>query len=85
MAASRSHSANVRMELQIHGIIVPIGQLGMDFLIPQSAVAISPGIGILRVTIDGHEESGEVELPDGIQPLSKRTRIFRIQAVNEAA
>jgi hypothetical protein len=85
MSTVATHSADVRMELHIHDLVIEVGQLSRDFLVARTSQVIPPGTGTLHVTIDGSKDQGEIELPDGIHPEQIRTRIQKVQTAVEAA
>ena len=56
MAAMNSftaHSADVRMHLLVNGLVLPIAQLGPNFLILEKPVTHPPANADILVTIDG--------------------------------
>jgi hypothetical protein len=79
---SPGHSAVVRMELRLNGHILPIAQLGPDFLVPANPVDQPPAEGEIALSIDGQESRWSVWLDDGMSLLQRRTRIARCQQVN---
>jgi hypothetical protein len=71
------HSADVRMELRLNGHILPIGQLGPDFLVLRNPIDHPPTDGEIALSIDGHEDRWPVRLPDGLSGSQTRARIAR--------
>jgi hypothetical protein len=69
------HSADVRIQLSINGHVLPVTQLGPDFLVLKNTVAHPPGEGEIAMWIDGHESRWRVLLPSGILPGRQKTRI----------
>jgi hypothetical protein len=60
------------MELRINGSVLPIGQLGPDFIILDEPIAHPPSEAEIAVSIDGRERRWKVQLPEGIR-LDKST------------
>jgi hypothetical protein len=71
----RGHSAEVRMELRLNGDILPIAQLGRNFLILTSPINHPPAEAEIRVSIDGHERRWWVRLIEGVSTSRLRTKI----------
>jgi hypothetical protein len=76
------HSADVRMELRLIGHVLPIGQLGPNFLVLRNPIDHPPTDGEIALSIDGHQERWAVRLPDGLCGSQRRARISRCQPVN---
>jgi hypothetical protein len=74
---SSSHSAIVRMELRLNGHVLPIAQLGPDFLILQHPVDHPAAEGEIFLSIDGRERRWVVRLQDGISAAGERVPISR--------
>jgi hypothetical protein len=74
---SPGHSADVRMELRLNGHILPIAQLGPDFLVLKNPVDHPPVEAEIAMSIDGHESRWPVRLLDGMSASQRRTRISR--------
>jgi len=72
---SNCHSAIVRMELCMNGHIMPIAQLGPDFLVLKTPVDHPPAEAEIGMWIDGREDRWRVRLPDGISAHERRTKI----------
>ena len=53
------------MELHVNGWVLPIAQLGPDFLILEQSTDFSPTDAEIRLMIDGVEERWFVRLPEG--------------------
>jgi hypothetical protein len=81
---SPGHSADVRMELRIDGHVLPIAQLGPDFLILIHPLDHPPAEAEIALSIDGHESRWPVRLQDGMSATQRRTRITRGQHPNGA-
>ncbi len=69
------YSADVRMWLSVKGRVLPIGQLGPDFLILDESVDHPPTEGEITLSIDGRERRWLVYLPDGLVAGRLETRI----------
>jgi hypothetical protein len=79
---SPGHSADVRMELRLDGHVLPIAQLGPDFLILTHPLDHPPAEAEIALSIDGHESRWPVRLHEGISATQRRTRIRRIPHPN---
>jgi hypothetical protein len=69
------HSAEVHMQLNLNGFVLPIGQLGPDFLILRDPTDHPPAEAEIVMSIDGEERRWNVHLPDGISVDKVRTKI----------
>jgi hypothetical protein len=78
MQNGNGHSADVRMALLLNERVLPIAQLGPDFLFLVSPASHPPGLAEVLLSVDGHEERWTVRLPDGIQPADERVSVSRI-------
>jgi hypothetical protein len=74
---SPGHSADVRMDLHVNGHVLPIAQLGPDFLILRNPVDHPPTDAEIALSIDGHESRWPVRLQEGLSVSQRRTRIRR--------
>jgi hypothetical protein len=79
---SPGHSADVRMELRLNGHVLPIAQLGPDFLVLTAPIDHPPGEAEITLSIDGHESRWPVRLQEGLSAVQRRTRIARCQDAN---
>ena len=79
---SSGHSADVRMEVRLNGHVLPIAQLGPDFLVLASPIDHSPSDAEISLSIDGHEARWPVCLLDGLSISQRRTRIARCEDGN---
>jgi hypothetical protein len=70
------YSADVRMHLSVGGRILPIAQLGPDFIILDNPVDQPPASGEIVLRIDGGARLWPVHLPDGISADKPETRII---------
>ena len=78
MIASYGHpgySAVVKMRLLVNGRVLPVAQLGPDFLYLRQAEAHAPGLATMELSVDQSHRRWEVMLPEGITPQSKRVSI----------
>ena len=69
------YSADVRMQLNVNGSRLRIGQMGPDFLILDDTAAYPPGGAEIVMSIDGRERRWTVRLPDGISAKQATARI----------
>lgn len=60
------------MQLLLHGMTLPVVQLGPDFLLLDTATAQPPGEASLVLRVDESERRWPVCLPEGISAASKR-------------
>ncbi len=64
------------MHLSVNGHILPIAQLGPDFLILRTPVEHAPADAEISLSIDGDEKRWTVHLANGIHPDRLRTTII---------
>ena len=69
------YSADFRMQLNINGYVLPIGQLGPNFIILRNAPEHPPSEAEIVMSIDGRERRWMVQLPDGISAKNELTKI----------
>ena len=74
---SPGHSADVRMELRFNGHVLPIAQMGPDFLIIINPIDHPPTEAEITLSIDGDESRWLVRLEDGLSAARRRTHISR--------
>jgi hypothetical protein len=55
------------MQLTVNGHVLPISQLGPDFLILRSPIDHPPADAEIAVWVDGDERRWHVRLPQGLQ------------------
>ena len=79
---NQGHSADVRMQLTVNGHILPISQLGPDFLILKNVINHPPAQAEIAVWVDGHERRWTIWLADGIKTGQRETEISRCRSVN---
>ena len=72
------------MELCVNGLVLPIAQLGPNFLVLENPIDHSPVDGEIGMWIDGREDRWRVRLADGIQAAQRKTGISRCAGVNGA-
>jgi hypothetical protein len=63
------------MELRVNGHVLPIAQMGPDFLVLATLIDHPPMDAEISVSIDGHESHWPVRLIDGTSAARRRTRI----------
>jgi hypothetical protein len=76
------HSANVRMELRLNSLVLPISHLGPGFLILSNPIDHPPAEAEVIMSVDGSESRWLVQLPAGISLMSRRTSISPSQCFN---
>ena len=74
---SYGHSAIVRMELRVNGQVLPIAQLGPDFLFLEKPIDHPPAEAEIGMWIDGREDRWRVHLIEGIKSAQHKTTISR--------
>jgi hypothetical protein len=79
------HSAEVRMELCVNGLVLPIAQLGPNFLVLENPINHPPTDGEIGMWIDGREDRWRVRLAEGIQAGQRKIGISRCPGVNGSA
>jgi hypothetical protein len=79
---SPGHSANVRLELHLNGQVLPIAQLGPDFLVLRESIDHPPVDAEIAMSIDGHESRWPVRLDQGLSAAQRRAPISRCQDAN---
>ena len=68
------YSADIRMRLNVNGFVLPIGQLGPDFIILRDPTEHPPADAEIVMSIDGEESRWNVHLPEGNSPGKVRTK-----------
>jgi hypothetical protein len=71
------HSATVHIELTVNGFVLPVCQLGPNFLVLKTPIEQPPADAIISMSIDGREDRWRVRLPDGIQAGKRKTAISK--------
>ena len=69
------HSANVNMNLLLHGTSIPAVQLGPDFLLLETTSEELPGETSRFLRVDRNGRSWYAKLPEGITAASMRVAI----------
>jgi len=69
------HSADIRIQLIVDGLVLPVGQLGPEFLILREPTDHPPTEAEIFMSIDGSERRWKVFLPEGISVAKTRTKI----------
>ena len=69
------HSADVQIYLNVNGFVLPVGQLGPEFLILRESTEHPPVEAEIVMSIDGRERRWNVYLPEGISPDKTRTKL----------
>jgi hypothetical protein len=81
MLVSASHtgrSTDVKMQLLLGEISLPVGQLGPDFLLLKEPFLHPPTEGTMVVQVDESEHRWQVILPEGISSESRRVVIAKV-------
>jgi hypothetical protein len=71
------HSADVQMELRLNGHVLPIRQLGPNFVVLDKGMDHPPADAEIAMWIDGSESCWPVSLVAGIRSECNRTAIAR--------
>ena len=79
------HSADVRIQLYLNGNVLPVAQLGPDFLVLRKPIDHPAADAEIALSIDGHEERWRVRLEDGIKSGQRKTSICRCAADKRSA
>jgi hypothetical protein len=72
------YSADVRMHLTLNGYVLPIAELGPEYLILRSPLEHGPADAEISLSIDGNERRWMVHLDNGIHPDRVKTVISPI-------
>jgi hypothetical protein len=75
VSSQGGHSAVVKIQLLLNGTVLPVAQLGPDFLLLDAPSDHPPGSARLVLQVDQSERSWEVSLPHGIAASSERVLI----------
>jgi hypothetical protein len=62
------HSAVVLMELRCRGVVVSVTHLGPGYFRTSDAASLPSNRATLFLSIDGREQTTEIELPEGLKP-----------------
>jgi hypothetical protein len=79
--SSSAHSAEVRMQLCVNGHVLPIAQMGPNFLLVNHTIHHPPTTAEIFLAIDGDESRWIVHLPEGLQPNCRRVSIASCNGV----
>jgi hypothetical protein len=71
----QGYSAQVYMELRLNGHVLPIAQMGPDFLEIKDPFDHPPADAEIYLRIDDSESSWRVHLDEGISPQRRKTRV----------
>jgi hypothetical protein len=74
-AAHRAYSADVSIRLWVDGTLLPVAQLGPDFLLLDAGIDHPPGSASIVMRVDDRERRWRVRLPEGISAGSERVII----------
>ena len=75
MSSQGGHSAQVKMQLLVNGLTVPVVQLGPDFLLVDAPLDLPAGDASVVMQVDQGERHWKVRLPDGSSAASRRVAI----------
>ncbi len=63
------------MHLQLKDRILPLGQIGPDFILLKKAIDHPPTSGRLFLAIDGNEREWDIYLPQGMSAQSRMVAV----------
>lgn len=75
MSSQGGHSAQVKMQLLVNGLAVPVVQLGPNFLLLHAPLNLPAGDASVVMQVDQGERRWNVRLPDGSSAASCRVAI----------
>jgi hypothetical protein len=78
LSSNGGHSAQVKIQLLIDGGVVPVAQMGPDFLFADDPFDHPPGDASLILRVDESERRWNVCLPEGMSAGSNRVRIAAV-------
>jgi hypothetical protein len=70
------HSALVSLHLEAGGQVFELEQISPGDIILAEAVHLPPGEAEVMMRVGGEERRWRIELPDGVSPAIRRTRII---------
>jgi hypothetical protein len=73
------------MELRVNGRVLPIDQLGPDFIVLEETADYPPAEAEISLSIDGKERRWPIWLTDGISADRRRTKITRCATPSRVA
>jgi hypothetical protein len=76
---SRGHSADVQIQLYVNGHVLPVAQLGGDFLVLRAPIDCPPSEAVISMSIDGNESRWRIRLAEGISSSQTKTSIARCE------
>jgi hypothetical protein len=76
-------SADVRMHLRLNGHVLPIAQLGPDFLVLKEPLDHPPADAEIDMSIDGQESRWPVYLAEGLVANRRKARIAQVRGRGE--
>jgi hypothetical protein len=76
---SSGHSAQVTMRLFVNGSVLPVAQMGPDFLILDASIDHPPTDAMLALSVDGRERRWPVRLPGGLAKDSRTVVLARCE------
>jgi hypothetical protein len=79
--ASRSYSADVRIQLALNGHVYSVAQLGPDFVVLRNSSDHPPAIAEITMSVDGNQRRWSVDLVDGISADRRETKIVELLPV----
>lgn len=79
LASQSGHSAQVEMQLLVNGLVLPISQMGPDFLLIDAPIKLEPATATIVMQVDASERRWNVYLPDGMSAENERVRIAAIR------
>jgi hypothetical protein len=74
------HSAKVQIQLFVNGQMLPVAQLGPDFLVLREPTDHPPAEAEIAMWVDGRESRWPVRLVNGIAAGQRKTRIARSES-----
>jgi hypothetical protein len=80
-----THSADVRIQLRLNGHLLPVAQLGPDFLVLKYPIDHPPDDAEIDMSIDGQQSRWAIHLIDGLAVKIRKARITRRHETNGTA
>jgi hypothetical protein len=82
MSTWQTHSAIVHMQLRVNGHVLPVAQMGLNFLVLKDPIDHPPALAELSISIDGKEDRLEVCLHNGIDAKQRTTNLSKVPATH---